>query len=92
METMETVLDKAGRVELPRDVREELGLKPGAVFRVKASARGITLRLVSGRTRLVKKGSVWVIRGALACKPEELIDSHLRDREERDRQVLGMGI
>ena len=58
---METMMDKAGRVELPRDVRDELGLKPGAVFKVKASRRGITLKPVSGRTRLVKKGSVWVI-------------------------------
>jgi bifunctional DNA-binding transcriptional regulator/antitoxin component of YhaV-PrlF toxin-antitoxin module len=88
---METIMDKAGRVELPRDLRDELGLKAGAVFRVKASARGITLKPVSGRTRLVREGNIWVLSGPFACKPEELADLPKRLREERDRMVTGMG-
>jgi len=88
---METVLDKSGRVTLPQDVRDTLRLRPGTVFTVKASARGITLKPHAARTGLVKKGSVWVFRGRLTCRPEDMVDLHKRTREERDRKVLGMG-
>lgn len=87
---METLLDKSGRVKLPQDVCDGLGLKPGTVFTVKAKGKGITLQPIASRTGLVKKGNVWVFRGKLMCPPEELVNLHKRTREERDRKILGM--
>ncbi len=39
-----TKLESAGKVQLPKDVLEQLGFEPGQVLEVVPSARGILLR------------------------------------------------
>jgi AbrB family looped-hinge helix DNA binding protein len=44
---MLTRLSSKGQLVIPKAVREALGLRPGAQFRVRFSDRGIVLELVS---------------------------------------------
>ena len=75
---MEAVIDQAGRVVLPKPIRDALGLLPGT--RVDISAYGGGVQLVpAGRTaRLVEEDGVLVAAGETAVNDDvifALIDS-----------------
>ena len=53
-------IDKAGRVVLPKPLRERLGLAPGTQLEVIEEADRILLKPVQKKARLVKKGK-WVV-------------------------------
>ena len=81
-------VDKAGRVVLPKSVREELQLSPGDVLELESSGDQVTLRLLRGRAPLRKKRGVWVF-----CAGEPLsgavVQETLRQvRREREEEIL----
>ena len=58
---MKLTLDKAGRVLLPKLLRDELGLEPGDVLEIETSGEELILRRPrSNRAHLRKKRGVWV--------------------------------
>ncbi len=71
-------IDKAGRIVLPKPLREKLSLLPGD--RLELSVEGNTIKLVpaGGGGGFVRKGSVLVFRGLEgtigAAEIKELID------------------
>jgi AbrB family looped-hinge helix DNA binding protein len=82
-------IDKAGRVVIPKAVRDEMRLDPGDSLEVEANGDTITLRPVRSATRLRKERGIWVYRDG---KPMTLEDTNrvLQDiRDERDRHNLG---
>ena len=58
-------MDKAGRVILPKPVRDRLGLHAGSDFEIQETSEGIVLRPAHHRPSLVKKGSFWVHTGEI---------------------------
>jgi AbrB family looped-hinge helix DNA binding protein len=84
-------IDKAGRVVLPKDIRDELSIKSGDMLRV--SIQGSSVMLIPDRESggLVRKG-----RGLVFCPPGDdvlagetvgrIIESH---RDERHRRASG---
>ena len=82
-------MDQAGRIVLPKGVRQELALKPGDVLR--ASIRGMTVTLIPDKevTGFVRKGKALVFSTAgeavlSAAAVEALLDE---GREERHTQM-----
>ena len=61
MNTTLTV-DKAGRVVLPKPVREELQLAAGDSLELESSEDRIVLRPVRGHAGMRKKRGIWVFR------------------------------
>jgi AbrB family looped-hinge helix DNA binding protein len=55
-------LDKAGRVVIPKTLRDELHLEPGDTLELKSEGERVTLRPVRSRTPLRKERGVWVFR------------------------------
>jgi len=55
-------LDKAGRIVLPKPVRDELQLAPGDVLEIESTGEEITLRPLRGSAPLRKKHGLWVFR------------------------------
>lgn len=77
-------IDKAGRVVLPKEVRERLGLHAGTEFEVIEEKNRIILNPVEKAPKFVRKG------GVLVFVPDEDF-SHGEDivkklRDERDRK------
>lgn len=81
-------IDKAGRVVLPKDLRDRLRLEAGDKLLVEETGEQIILRPVRAQPTLKKERGVWVYQGA--CGPErsseslpDLIDAarHRRLRE-----------
>jgi len=87
---METTLDELGRILLPKEVRDDFGLQPGAVLRIEEQDAGIFLVPEARETQdpyLVRKGGVLVFTG----KAEgDLEAGTQRVRDERDEKVAGM--
>jgi AbrB family looped-hinge helix DNA binding protein len=82
-------IDKAGRIVLPKPVRDELQLEPGASLEIESSGEELTLRPVRGKVSLHKKQGVWVFRSGDPLSPDQ-VDKTLRQvRDERHRQTLG---
>jgi AbrB family looped-hinge helix DNA binding protein len=87
--TSKLTLDKAGRVVIPKPLRDELQLGPGDTLELESSGEQITLRPVRGTMPLQKEHGIWVYRTGNPL-PESVIDNTIREiREERDQRVLG---
>ncbi len=56
------IIDKAGRVVIPKPLREELHLEPGYSLDLESSGEQIALRPVRGTFPLTKEHGVWVFR------------------------------
>lgn len=85
------IIDKAGRVVIPKPVRDELHLEPGDALEMESAGEQITLRLVRGTGPLAKEHGVWVFRTGqplLASTTDEMLQ---QIREERDLANLGKG-
>lgn len=61
---METTLDRFGRVVIPKQVRDDLGLEPGAVLHLEEIGQEILLKPECEQPRLVVKDGVLVFSGA----------------------------
>ena len=53
-------IDQAGRIVLPKNVRQELAIKPGDVFKVSIAGSAVTLTPSREKTGLVRKGRALV--------------------------------
>jgi len=88
MNTRSTI-DKAGRVVIPKPLREELRLEPGDALEMESSGEQITLRPVRGTGPLTKEHGVWVFHSGQTL-PASATDEMLQlIREERDLVNLG---
>jgi AbrB family looped-hinge helix DNA binding protein len=80
-------VDKAGRIVIPKNVRERLRIAPGDPLEIESDEDRITLRPVRSKARLVKEKGIWVYQGEVSdYSITDLID---RVREARNKQVTG---
>jgi AbrB family transcriptional regulator (stage V sporulation protein T) len=85
--TTKLTLDRAGRVLIPKALRQELHLGPGDALQLDSEGEQITLRPVRPKALLKKEHGVWVYQGeATHGLIPDLID---REREKRSREILG---
>lgn len=64
MAIMQTTIDKFGRVLIPEDLRDTLGLTEGTTLSVEASDHQVILTPTGMESPLVRKGHVLVFTGA----------------------------
>lgn len=84
-------IDKAGRVVIPKPLREQLHLEPGDSLDLENVGEQITLRPVRGTGPLTKEQGVWIFRSGEPL-PASTTDQMLESiREERDLSNLGKG-
>jgi len=87
MNTTLTV-DKAGRVVLPKPVRDELQLAAGDSLELESSEDRIVLRPVRGTAGLRKKQGIWVFRTGQRISAGAVNETIRQIREERMQQIL----
>jgi AbrB family looped-hinge helix DNA binding protein len=71
-------IDKAGRVVIPKRLRDQLKLAPGDSVDIEAAGDQITLRPVHSAPPLRKKRGIWIYDG----RP---VDASIPDLIERER-------
>lgn len=77
-------IDKAGRVVIPKTIRDRLNLRPGSELEISLSGNSIRLEAPTGETRLVRKKGVIIFGG----KSESDID--IADFINRERETRGL--
>jgi AbrB family looped-hinge helix DNA binding protein len=82
-------LDKAGRIVLPKPVRDELRLEAGDTLELESSSDEITLRPTRGHAQLRKKHGIWVYRSGETLSQAAVNKTVREVREERENQILG---
>jgi len=85
---MVATLDKFGRIVIPKRVRDDLGLSPGAILRVEEGEKRIVLEPVEHREALAVKEGILVFTGEVDGDIEQALK---RDRENRSRKLAGLG-
>jgi len=81
-------VDKAGRVVLPKPVRDELQLAAGDSLELESSEDRIVLRPVRGTAGLRRKQGIWVFRTGRPISTESVNETIRQIREERIQQVV----
>ena len=82
-------LDKAGRIVLPKPVRDQLQLSAGDSLELESSEDQIVLRPVRGTAGLRKKQGIWVLQVGEPISAAT-VDRSIRDiRREREQSWVG---
>jgi AbrB family looped-hinge helix DNA binding protein len=82
-------LDKAGRVVLPKPLRDELRLSPGDTLEVSVEGDAMTLRPKRAAPALQKERGIWVYRTGEPLTAAETDEAAHRIRNQRASQALG---
>ncbi len=87
MHGMTVTIDKAGRIVVPKELRQRLGLTPNTELEIVDHPNGILLRPLESRPSLVKVNGMLVHQGQLeeGADLDRLLETV---REERIRQIL----
>ena len=74
--TVNLTLDKAGRLVLPKPLRDRMQLAPGTVLQLECEGERIALRPVRSKATLAKEYGIWVYQWeASDASISELIES-----------------
>jgi AbrB family looped-hinge helix DNA binding protein len=84
-------IDKAGRVVIPKPLRDELHLEPGDSLEMERTGEEITLRPVRGTGPLTKEHGVWVFHSGEPLPASATDDVLQQIRRDRDATNLGTG-
>jgi len=84
--TTRLTLDKAGRVVLPKPLRDELELAAGDTLELETRGEQIMLRPVRGSAPLQKERGIWVYRTGRPLTAATTDETLRQVREERDPQ------
>ena len=88
---MKVTIDKAGRIVVPKPVRDALGLDPGDELELENTAEHIIIRPLHDTMPLRQESGVWVYRSGKPL-PAGVVEETLRTiRREREDQNLGLG-
>jgi AbrB family looped-hinge helix DNA binding protein len=77
---MNTVIDRFGRVVIPKEARDDLGLEPGTVLEVRESSEGLLLVPARRSGGLRHKDGVLVFDGQAEDDLRDAVRRHRRDR------------
>jgi AbrB family looped-hinge helix DNA binding protein len=87
--TTTLTVDKAGRIVLPKPVRDELQLSAGDSLELEISGEQIVLRPVRGRVGMRKKQGIWVLDFDEPISAAATNSVQRDIRRERERSALG---
>jgi len=88
--TAKLTLDKAGRVVIPKKLRDKLHMSAGDAFELKNTDDQIVLKPIRDEApTMFKKDGMWVIKTGKPLAIEDVNAVIESVREERHRQIIG---
>ena len=82
-------LDNAGRVVIPKSLRDELRLAPGDTLAMELDGDRVTLRAIRSASVMRKKRGIWVFHGDRKISAVETDRALEGLRQERDQKMRG---
>ena len=89
---MQLTIDKAGRVVIPKKVRDHFGIGAGDSMKLTTDERGVRLEPASPVSRVRRKGDIWVHTGTGKVSAEQFNkyrEDQYRLRDELNRNPRG---
>jgi len=83
-------LDKAGRIVIPKRLRDALRLAPGDSLSLESNGDEVKLRPVRPAAALRKERGIWVFRGGAKLAAAETDRALQESRLERDLELGGL--
>ncbi len=83
MKAMEITVDRFGRIVLPKQLRDDLGLEPGSVVRAEERGKTIVLVPAGNDSPLREEGGVLVFAASPAG---DVVGAVRQERSRRDRK------
>lgn len=82
---METVIDKFGRIVIPKTVRENFNLIPGEHLAIEIYREGILLRPIPEESQVVSEDGLMVLDGSVPynVEPGDLLAASRKERLTR---------
>ena len=90
--TTQITIDSAGRVVIPKSLRDVLDLAPGDTLDLEANGQSITLRPARAAVPLTQEKGVWVFRTGQPLDSSAAANVLSQLRVDRDQQNLGAKI
>jgi AbrB family looped-hinge helix DNA binding protein len=87
--TAKATIDSAGRILIPKSIRQALHLSPGDSVEVQTNEAELIVRPVRAEANLVKESGIWVYRADTSASRVDILHEINRYREDRDREVSG---
>lgn len=81
---MNVKIDRAGRIVVPKPIRDRLGLKPDMALEIQEQADGVFLRVPTPKSTMVHVDGLWVHQGTAPANAdwagvlEDVRDERLR--------------
>ena len=82
-------VDKAGRVILPKAIRDRLGLHEGSALEMLETQNGVILKTVEDRPAMTMRDGLWVHVGKFPGE-FDTVQAIRDDREDRIRRLAGL--
>lgn len=80
-------MDKAGRIVLPKPLRDEMQLQAGDTLELESAGNEIILRPTGNAGQMRKERGVWVFHSGEPLTPEMVEKTAREVQEERDRRI-----
>jgi AbrB family looped-hinge helix DNA binding protein len=77
---METTIDRFGRIVIPKDVRDDMGLEAGAVLQIEKEGEKIVLQPVQGEPKVMEKKGILVFTGTAVGDVGAALHEHRKRR------------
>ena len=88
---MQTSLDRFGRILIPKELRDGMGLTPGTPLELERSGDSLVVRPRTQSPLLVREANVLVFTGEFLGQAPDICEMIDKDRSDRDRHVSGLG-
>jgi len=83
-----TTIDRAGRIVIPKPLRDAAGLEPGDELDISAQDGIVTIRPVQSGSPMSKEAGIWVYRSGVPACDEDILRLVASARDERTKQML----
>lgn len=88
---LQITIDRFGRVVIPHEVRERLGLRPGMKLEVARQMEdAVVLKIVEEKPKIKWINGIMVFAGTGQKEDVDIVELIKQDREERDRKISGL--
>ena len=77
---METTLDRFGRIIIPKDVRDDMGLEAGSVLQIEKKGEKIVLQPVHGEPKILERKGILVFTGSAVGDVGAALNEHRKRR------------
>ncbi len=79
---MEAILDKFGRIVIPKKIRDDFNLRPGSPMRIEEGKNEILLKPIEGEPSLKEKDGVLIFTGEIMENIETKIEELRKKRNQ----------